>query len=284
MLVADGRQFWYDFYPIEELIALYIQGTASPVMLFHISVFKRIIEHLPFFTNTSNSYTLTGNTVWISSQVLTKGAPANCYTGLKIKGGEIKFSEAPQHVNNNLSVQAGVTVTVNLQLDQPAITNADDSSDYGKDARAASLTLPQQFNFNFSGISPIAIDSVSNASWNLYDEQDSFKFNPQNQISYDNIIKEILIPFTCSADEFSINNNLSSFNVLSGNAPIQWSAWALPVAQIDINNPTAAEGIGSLTIRCDKGLFTEWKGHAKRRCCILSNPYITIKRGKDWRY
>src|SRR5690348_626386 len=38
----DGRRLWYDFYPIEELIALYVDGQPNPVLLFHISVFRRI--------------------------------------------------------------------------------------------------------------------------------------------------------------------------------------------------------------------------------------------------
>lgn len=193
------------------------------------------------------------------------------------------MSEIPQFINNQLTVNSSTNVTVSLQLDQPAIINADATSAYGKDARAATLNLPQQFNFHFSGTAGTTIDEVSNAEWNLFGESATFIWNAQAATSFDNLIKEILIPFTCSQTEFSVENNLSAFNILSGKAAIQWSAWALPVAQIDINNPTTAEGIGAITIRCDKGISSEWAG-MQNGAANLSNPYIPIKRWKNFCY
>ena len=32
----DGRQFWFDFFRIEKLVALYIQGSPNPVLLFNV--------------------------------------------------------------------------------------------------------------------------------------------------------------------------------------------------------------------------------------------------------
>ncbi len=275
----DGRKLWYDFYPFEELIALYVQGNSSPVLLFHISTFRRFFENIPFVTELMSSYQITGNTIWINSKILANNAPANFYTGLKIKGGEISLSESPQNINNQLTVSAGAIVKVQLQLDQPAVTNADTTSDYGKDARAASLSLPQQFNFSFSGNTTAIAELVSNAEWSLYGSQAGFTWNANAPISFDALLNEILVPFNCSEQNFSIRNNSSAFNILSGNAEIQWSAWSLPVAQIDITNPIAAEGIGALTIRCLQGISTQWSG-MQNGAVSLSNPYVQLNVGK----
>ncbi len=40
----DGRQFWYDFYPIETFVALYMQGQAEPVLLFKVRQGRSIIS------------------------------------------------------------------------------------------------------------------------------------------------------------------------------------------------------------------------------------------------
>ena len=275
----DGRKLWYDFYPFEELIALYVQGNTNPVLLFHISTFRRFFENIPFVNQSTTSYQLTGNTIWINSQVLSGEAPAGFYTGLKIKGGGIGLSEVPQNINNQLTLSAGVIINVQLQLDQPTISNADATSEYGKDARAAFLNLPQQFNFSFSGDTNATVQFASNAEWSLFGSQAGFSWNANAAISFDALLNEILVPFTCSEQQLSVQNNLSSFNNLSGNAQIEWSAWSLPIAQIDISNPTTAEGIGALTIRCLQGLSEEWSG-MQNGAVSLSNSYIQLNVGK----
>ncbi|MDQ2751723.1 MAG: hypothetical protein M3R72_01730, partial [Bacteroidota bacterium] len=276
-VTIDGRNLWYDFYPFEELIALYVQGNPNPVLLFHISTFRRFFDKIPFVGSSETSYQLWGNTIWILSTIFTADAPANYYTGLRVNGGEIILSEAPQNINNQLTVGAGATITVQLQLDQPAITDADPTSDYGKDARAASLSLPTQFNFYFSGNFSAVIESVSDSSWNLYSSGANFVWN-EEAASFDASLQEILIPLSCSEPTFFIQNNLSLFNTFSGNADIEWSAWALPVAQIDVTNPTSAAGIGALVIRCNKGISAQWAG-LKNGAVNLSNPYFQLGVG-----
>jgi hypothetical protein len=275
----DGRKLWYDFYSIEELIALYVQGNPNPVLLFHISTFRRFFENIPFVNELMSSYQLIGDSIWINSQTLAADAPAGYYTGLRIKGGEINLSEIPQNINNQLTVSAGATITVRLQLNQPGPVNADPTSDYGKDARAASLTLPQQFNFSFTGSNVASVQLASGAAWTLYGSQDSFTWDAEEVITFDPLLNEILVPFISAEQNFSIQNNLSAFNLLAGSANIQWSAWSLPVAHIDITNPVTAEGIGALTIRCNAGLSSRWAG-VQNGTVSLSNPYIQLHVGK----
>jgi len=105
-------------------------------------------DKLPFVINNAHSYNLSGDTIWIYGQVLCESAPAGYYTGLKIKDGEISFSETPVVDNNKLTINSSNIISVKLSLNQPAVIT-DDTSDYGKDARAATLNLPQSFNFHF---------------------------------------------------------------------------------------------------------------------------------------
>ena len=92
-LNKDGRRFWFDFYKIEKLVALYIHGKPNPALLFNVSLFRRFIDrNLPLVTDLMHSYRLLPDSIWINSEILASNAPAGYYTGLKIKGGEIILS------------------------------------------------------------------------------------------------------------------------------------------------------------------------------------------------
>lgn len=276
-LGKDGRKLWYDFYRIEELIPLYIQGDPNPVILFYTSVFRRLPPD-QIEIGKEPSYNLAGNSVWINAGLLANTAPVTNYVGLSIKGGNIQMTNLPQLINGQLTIDPSTQVSVRLQLNQPEITNPDPTSPYGKDAGGAALTLPTEFDFHFSGAEALTIDQLTDSQWDLYGDQAIFTLN-QAAPSFDTVLKEILIPLSCSQQDFSISNNLSPFNILSGDAVIQWSAWTLPVAQIDIAKPTTAEGIGSITIRCLDGVSSQWSG-LQGGMVSLSNPYIQLGVGK----
>ncbi|MDD4109112.1 MAG: hypothetical protein PHH93_10375, partial [Prolixibacteraceae bacterium] len=44
----DGRQFWYDFYRLEKLVTLYMQGAVHPVLLFKIRQSGALINNPNF--------------------------------------------------------------------------------------------------------------------------------------------------------------------------------------------------------------------------------------------
>ena len=57
---VDGREFWYDFYPIEKLISLYMQGISDPVLLFKIKENNRIVRNpnVPVRASLTKTYSL----------------------------------------------------------------------------------------------------------------------------------------------------------------------------------------------------------------------------------
>src|SRR5690606_10977670 len=65
----------------------------------------------------------------------------------------------------------------------------------------------------------------------------------------------------------------NGFCEISGKATIAESYWALPVAEIDINQPTAAAGIGGFILRCKEGLNAKW-ANLKGPAFSLKNPWI----------
>lgn len=257
----DGRQFWYDFYPIEKLIALYIQGEADPVLLFKIKQnSKKSYKSDTLLTaNPAKTYTLVKGSIWVNSKFLAPNAPAGTYTGFTINGGKITLSDKPQSINSKLTVSASTTVNVQLKLNQQKVTDADSDSPYGMDARKMQLQLPKTLEFHFSG-NGRTIDNAGDAEWELYGQNIKFEWLNDQQVVYDAQIQRIFFPFKASEQSIVIQNNESDFNFLNNEAEIQKSGWVLPAAAIDISQPTAAGGIGEMFVQCKEGLTDEWNG------------------------
>lgn len=275
----DGRQFWFDFFRIEKLVALYVQGRPDPALLFKVNIGLRFIDiNLPLAADPALTYQLTGGSVWINSQLFATGAPAANYTGLTIQGGTVTLSAAPQVINGKLTVSPNTVVTVRLQLRQPAVTDADPSSRYGIDARNASIQLPQRLSFHFSAAGS-ALEEVTAARWEVYGHDASFRWNEHQAASYDNLLHRVLIPYTCSTRDFTARDCQSPFHSVQGKAPIAQSAWALPVATLDVLNPTPAAGIGAMLVKCSKGLTTSWKGLQGGELNLIQ-PYILAEPGR----
>ncbi len=276
----DGRQFWFDFFPVEKLIALYIQGISDPVLLFKIKQVGLVIGNInfPIGINLSKTYNLSKGSIWINSKFLTPNAPIGTYTGLTINSGKVTLSNQPNNLNNKFTVPANTTISVLLDLDQPEVIDADTDSSYGLDARNMKLQLPQTLEFHFSSHGR-AIDKVGNASWQLYGQSLDFKWNSQQQPTFDAQLQRILIPFTASEQSIEIQHSESDFNFISKYAKIAKSAWALPVAKIDIAQPTQALGIGAILVQCEEGLVNKWQG-LKNGGFNLTKPTFLVGPGQ----
>ena len=275
----DGRQIWFDFFRIERLVALYIQGQSNPALLFKVNAgVRRVNNRLPLITDPLTSYSLVGGSIWINSAIFSASSPQGYYSGLTIRGGTIKLNAAPQLINGQLTISPNTVVTVQLQLQQPGVIGADATSPYGIDARNASLQLPQTFAFRFSGTQSL-IGEVGEAQWNVYGHTADFRWNNEQQPIYDNLLHRVLIPMVCSTPDFTVRDCQSPFYQVRGSAAIASSHWALPAAPIDILNPTSAAGIGALVVKGNPGLTTDWQG-LKGGSINLVQPYILAEPGR----
>lgn len=280
-LNKDGRQFWFDFYAIEKFIALYIQGNPEPVLLFRVRQGQPISVNLELpigFNQLRNLNLAPGSSIWIHSSVLASNAPAGTYTGLAINGGRARFSEKAQVINNKLTVSPATAISVQLDLLQPAADGADESSPFGIDARNMALRLPQRLEFHFSASGGI-IDEAGAAGWELYGQSVNFTWNNQQPATYDAPLQRILFPFDASEPSMEIRDNASEFNFISQSAAIIRSGWALPVATIDISQPSPASGIGGMMVQCGPGLSEKWQG-LKGGGLDLSNPVFLVQPGQ----
>lgn len=275
----DGRRLWFDFFRIEKLVALYVQGIAEPALLFKLRTrFRFIGIDLPLAADVARGYHLNAGSIWINSRLLAANAPAGFFTGLTIRNGNIELSAAPQIIDGRLTIAPSTIARVELQLAQQPVTDADPSSDYGKDARAAEVRLPREFAFHFGGGSH-ALDAVGDASWSVYGHEADFGWQHQQTTTHNATLNRVLIPLKASTSSFSVADNQSPFHAFSGEAKLTASYWALPAAPIAIANPTPAEGIGAIAIRCGTGLTSNWTA-LKDGPLNLAQPYIMAAPGR----
>jgi hypothetical protein len=252
----DGRQFWFDFYRVAKLTALYVQGIAEPALLYKEAARRRQAGE-PAARQAGAEYRLGKGSIWINARFLTTGAPVGSYVGLTIAGGRIAVSATPSTQNGQLTVPANATVSVQLELAQAPVTNADPASAYGPDARDLELDLPRSFGFHFSA-NVHAIDTVGDARWELYGQELRFTRRANDAATYDPLLQRVLVPVVPSEGEVRVGPPRSKFHTLGGTAKIARSAWALPVAAIDITQPPEAQGTGAMLVQTNEGLFDAW--------------------------
>jgi len=253
----DGRRFWFDFYRVAKLTALYVQGISEPALLYKEAPQRRRAGEPAERQRAGTEYRLGKGSIWINARFLSTGAPAGSYVGLTIASGRIVVSTTPAIANGQLTVPANATVSVQLELAQAPVTNANPASPYGPDARELQLDLPRSFAFHFSA-NGHAIDTVGDARWTLYGQELGFTRRANDSASYDSVLQRVLVPFAPSDEALRIRRARSEFHVLGGAADIARSAWALPVATIDITQPPEAQGTGAMLVQTNQGLFDAW--------------------------
>jgi hypothetical protein len=274
----DGRQFWFDFFRIEKLVALYIQGKPDPALLFKTTQRLQFIDPmLPPIVDAAPSYNLPAGSIWINARTFAANAPAATFIGLTIAGGTIKVSAPPQLINGRLTIASGTVVTVQLRLQQPVVSG-DSTSPYGVDARAATLQLPGRLSFHFSG-QGAQLDEISSARWNVYGQDAQFSWKKHAAPTYDGLLHRVFVPFECSAPRFSVSDCKSPFYTVKGQAPIAASAWALPAGSIDLLHPTPAAGIGAMMVTCGAGLTDSWTG-LRGGELSLGAPALMVEPGR----
>lgn len=275
----DGRRFWFDFYPVAKLTALYLQGIAEPVLLFKEEQRRQEISRRR--GTHPKTYILGKGSIWINPRILAPNAPQGTYVGLTINGGQIGLSTSPIDQNGKLTVPANAIISVQLNLETTAVSDADKKSPYGVDARNLKLNLPDHLSFHFSGQGS-TVEAVGNADWELYGQAMRFTWDSQAQAAYDPLLQRVVFPFTASEPTLRIEQSQSPFHTLSGAASIIRSAWAVPVASIDINQPTEALGTGAMLVQTESGLLNKWQGleggghHLAHPAFLVSPGFILL--------
>lgn len=276
----DGRQFWFDFYRIVRLVPVYFMGDAQPAFLFHLHQFRLgLLDPLPMADALAllrrRQYDLAPSSVWIRADLLAPGTPPGSYVGLRIRGGSLVFAPPPVDTGGKLTIPAGGRCTARLDLEAPAATPG--SGPAGSDAAAAELRLPASVSFVLTG-GQGTVSQLTSASWRLYGQRVGFEWRPGPTPFYEPLLQSLVVPMTASEADIAVGATSSPFAGVAGRGPVQRAGWALPVATIDVTNPTEAAGIGGLALQARDGLTVQWRG-LRQGPVRLPAPWVALWPG-----
>jgi hypothetical protein len=246
-LDLSGKPVWFDFYQMDQQVQVVRLPGAQPFLILPIP--KLLLQ-------SRASYALPAGSIWIASQLLASSAPAGAYTGLRILGGTFSLSNPPTVAASVLKVAFGVTCTLTLQLEQPEPLGA--ILGPGVDGSNVLIQIPAEATFVFPQIRT-AVANVADASIRLYGTEIRLQ-RSRGFPSYEPALNQILIPFEATPAQFEVAECRSHLVQLSGVAPIQYGAWALPVAITEPHNLGEASGAGAIAIKVKAGLRAQWLG------------------------
>ncbi len=271
VVTQDGRQLWFDLFPILQLVPLYLSGQPDPALLFFMS--SRPVATGRGAQAGRARYELGAGSIWVRADLLAANAPAQGYVGFSLQSGEIVLSEAAQVGTGGLTLPPGATCSVTLRL-QPAQSDRPEPSRPPNDAASASLQTPDGIRFHFSQTEQ-AVDAVGRCAWTLYGQQLRFEWSAGEKPVYNELLKGVLVPLRASSDELAVEKSASPFVQARGSAGIVQSGWLLPVAQIDTAQPTSVTANGSIAVQGNSDLSLTWPG-LRAGPIYLPNPWIVL--------
>ncbi|GMQ27736.1 hypothetical protein Aconfl_03780 [Algoriphagus confluentis] len=267
----DGRIVAVDLYRVVKLLGIYQQNSPLPVILFQAELSGKKQLNLPI--EVKNNYKIYPGSVWVRCDLLASNAPADRYAGFSVKAGTIQLSQNPVLQNGKLVLGAQTGVQVSLSLNQTSASSFPKTK-YGEDARKSVTQTPESFSFSFTGVSKAQIFTLGSGAASLYGQK--FLFQQINKApSYSNQLSRLLIPM--AADQSMINPVTveSSLVKITESAGLKSAAWAIPAAELDVNNPLEVGGSGGFMIEGKPGLKFSWK-NLEAKNLKLKNPIFLV--------
>jgi hypothetical protein len=248
---SAGRHTWIDiFRPIRHVRLVRAAG-AAPFLTLPITPARVGPGRRPPAT----SFQVPAGSIWFASQLLAAAAPVGSYSGLRVTGGTIRFSQPVPIAADEIVVPAAVTIELDVELEQqPAGTGTGP----GGDARAAKVAVPSRIRLTITA-GGATLETSDTARLLAYGFDTELAFRP-GPVRYLPDLHRLAVPFTASSGPFVISQVTSHLFVPGGSAAIGDAAWGLPVAVINPASLGEASGVGSLLLWLDDGLGATWLG------------------------
>lgn len=276
--INTGRPIFIDIVKVKKLIPLYVQGQAEPALLFNAEFSLGRFTQVGNTPEITRKFKVIPETVWINARLFDPATPAGLYAGLRVKGGSINLNGDPFISGGKLTISPTTTATCNFDLEQNDAFGSDPSSPFGIDARDAQFHLPKNFQFTFQNFSK-NITTISKSSWRIYGADNSFSYTGNQACVYNSLLGRLAIPLSCENLALAISDCQSPFCSIAGKADIKNSWWGLPVASININAPTEADGNGAIIVMCSDGLSASWAKLENQRL-NMQQPFIIGEPGR----
>jgi len=267
-----GRPTWIDVFPVVSNVRFERSAGAVPFLAVPVEI---IAGHRTLFGTPKPApmeFKLSAGSVWIQSQQLAAAAPADGFTGLRIKGGTLHLSAPPAlGASDNIVVAPTITVIVNLTLDPPAAPSGAGPGP-GGDARAAAAALPKTVRFVFTAAGA-RLDHADRARMLAYGCDVELTLTGADP-AFVPEFNQIAFPAVPGIARFTVGAVTSTAFTPNGSAPIANAAWTVPVATVDLAHLGTASGAGALALGLAPGIEATWLG--QRRAATLGGCVVSV--------
>lgn len=245
-----GRNVWIDVFRIVRQVRFVRTAGGAPFLSLPVTLISRLI---PSPTPAATSYTLPAGSIWIASRLFAPAAPANGYTGLRIRGGRLRFTQPIVIAGDEVVVPASVHCTLELEL-QPE--SATPGSGEGADARAAQCETPATATFHIDAATATA-QAFGDGRLQAYGTAAKLH-RKTGAVTYIAELSRLVVPMSSDTVTFETRSVASRVFRPEGTAAIAGAGWGLPVAVIDPAHLGEASGSGNLMLFVDAGLRGSW--------------------------
>ena len=281
LLSEDGREFYFDMYRIVRLIPVYFAGDVRPAFLFRlrertISLTDRLDLGEVVGLLNKRRYTLAAGSIWIRANLLAPTAPTDGYCGLRVRGGVLTVTPSVSVQNDRLTIPAGGQCGLRILLATPAVPPFAGGA-MARDAAESLVDLPDTLDLTLKPVGS-AVTAFGTASWRLYGQSVGFTRHAVAP-TFETALNGIVLPCTLDTDRVRIGATKSTVATLQGSAMVSRAGWLIPVATIDIAQPSDADGVGGLAISLKPGITIGWRG-LRDGPLALPSPWLAVTPGQ----
>ncbi len=244
---AINRPSWFDFFFPVRQVSVLRAPSLTPVLQ---------IPLLGFVVTSASRYTLPAGSIWILSRALTPTAPADAYTGLRIKGGELSLTAPVSVTAGALTMGPAETATLRIELDPPAPGPM--ALGPGVDAAESEAKLPSTAIIQLAPAGGRVVEATD-AKARVYGS-DFRLTHVAGAAEFEPLVNRIMVPFETDAKSLKIGKVKSALFQPSGETEIAGAAWALPVTVATPASLGEAAGAGALALTAKGGLRATWRG------------------------
>ena len=262
-----GARYWFDLVPPVQATAISRAPAPAPFLLLPLAVGPGPVPA---------TLEVAAGSLWIAAPLLASGAPAGSYTGITISGGTLTFSVPPTAAAGGLEVAAGTTVTLILAPHSPS--GPIGGGEPGADGAAVVADLPATVTIVCTA-EGATITALGDSSLTVFGATMGLAWAAAAPV-YEPALGELLVPLTPDQAVLTPASHRSDLFAVTGSAPVQAGAWALPVAVTTAAQLGAAAGAGLLTLTLGTGLNATWRALTVTPApAVLGSAFVSAAAG-----
>ena len=259
-----GRDFWIDVFRRVRQVRFVRSPGAPPFLTLPLTQAGLLLNTARH--GAGQPLALSAGSLWFATG-LVSAAPANVYTGVRIKGGSLRFSADIALGGDEILVPASVSVELALELDPPAATAA-----AGSTLAATRVQPPEGLDIAIrpAGASIAVRGEARLTAWGA-----EILLKPSaDAAEYRADLNGLVLPMKPEPKAFEVVDNASKLFEPNGSAPIAAAGLALPAALIAPADLATASGVGALMLSLDGGLSAHW--HTQPRVAALGTSLLML--------